>query len=121
MTKLKIGCGEKLSKYKSQNTKTNFKYKSKEEKSVMKENLSRYAIIQIVLGVSCILIGSLRFMTSTDFSSKLENLFIGFGLLFCGLANNGKDKSERGKIFNYAGNISLAVGISLMFYTIFLK
>ena len=85
----------------------------------MKENQSPYAIVQIGLGIVCILIGISGFITSTHYILALEAVFLGAGILLFGLANNNKDKSERGKTLSSIGWVFYILGALLIFYNIF--
>ncbi|MEP6902226.1 MAG: hypothetical protein ABJA66_10780 [Actinomycetota bacterium] len=87
----------------------------------MKENQSLYAIFQIGLGIICVLIGISGFILSENFSLSLEALFLGIGILLFGLANNNKDKSERGKTLTNIGSIFFLLGTILIFYNTFIK
>ena len=87
----------------------------------MKENQSLYAVFQIGLGIICVLIGFSGFILSENFSLSLEALFLGIGILLFGLANNNKDKSERGKTLTNIGSIFSLFGTILIFYNTFIK
>lgn len=85
----------------------------------MQENQSPYAAFQIGLGLICILIGGSGFFLSESFLLSLEALCLGIGILLYGLANNNKDKSERGKIFTAVGSFFYIIGMCLIFYNLF--
>jgi hypothetical protein len=85
----------------------------------MKENQSPYAVFQIGLGLVCILIGVSGFIMSENYVLAFEALFLGIGILLYGLANNNKDKSERGKILTSIGSVFYILGVILIFYNTF--
>jgi hypothetical protein len=85
----------------------------------MKENQSPYAVFQIGLGIICVLIGISGFVLSIRYVLALEAMFLGLGILLYGLANNNKDKSERGKMLTSVGSVFYVLGVLLIFYNLF--
>ena len=85
----------------------------------MKENQAPYAVFQIGLGIVCLLIGAGGFIMSIRYLLALEAMFLGLGLLLYGLANNNKDKSNRGKMLTSIGSVFYVLGAILIFYDLF--
>jgi hypothetical protein len=85
----------------------------------MKENQSSYAIFQIGLGLTFILIGISGFILSIRYLLALEALCLGTGILLFGLANNNEDKSEKGKMLSIIGFMFYVLGAILIFYNLF--
>ena len=85
----------------------------------MKESQSPYAIFQIGLGLICVLIGVSGFILSIRYLLALEALCLGTGILLFGLANNNKDKSEKGKMLSLIGSVFYVLGAILIFYNLF--
>lgn len=85
----------------------------------MKENQSPYAVFQIGLGIVCVVIGVSGFVMSMRYTLAFEAMFLGLGILLYGLANNNKDKSERGKLLTFVGSAFYVLGLILIFYNLF--
>lgn len=85
----------------------------------MRENQTPWAIVQIGLGIICILMGVSGFTLAVQYNLALELIFFGVGVLLFGLANNNKDKSERGKMLTRIGAVFYIIGAILIFYNLF--
>ncbi|MDQ3041826.1 MAG: hypothetical protein M3R11_05530 [Acidobacteriota bacterium] len=58
-------------------------------------------------------------MKSANYMLASEALFLGAGILLYGLANNNKDKSEKGKMLSSMGSVFYVLGAILIFYNTF--
>ena len=85
----------------------------------MKNNKSAFAIIQIGVGVICLLIGVSAFFVSVDFILGTTLLFLGTGVLLHGVTNNNTDKSEKGKMLSLVATICVVIASGLIFYNMF--
>lgn len=85
----------------------------------MKENQSPFAIVQIGIGIVCILVGIGGFTLHENALLSLQNVFLGAGVLLYGLTNNNTDKSAKGKTLSYIASVFMILASVLIIYAIF--
>jgi len=84
----------------------------------MEKKQSPFAIVQIGVGIACLLIGVSGFLLSVDYILALEGLFLGAAVLLYGLINNTV-KAEKGKILSYIASGCMIIAFILIFYNSF--
>lgn len=85
----------------------------------MEKAKSIVAIVQIGVGVVCLLIGISSFLVSVNFILGATLLFLGAGVTLHGVTNNNTDKSEKGKALSRAATVCVIVASGLIFYNMF--
>jgi hypothetical protein len=86
----------------------------------MENNKSPFAIVQIGVGIICLLIGIIIFLSfEVNYVLGATLLFLGTGILLHGVTNNNTDKSEKGKMLSLIATICVVIASGLIFYNMF--
>jgi hypothetical protein len=85
----------------------------------MENNKSVFAIVQIGVGIICLLMGVSAFFISIEVILGAILLFLGTGVLLHGITNNNTDESERGILLSRIATFCVAIASGLIFYNIF--
>jgi membrane-bound ClpP family serine protease len=86
----------------------------------MENKKSAFAVVQTGLGIVCLLIGIIIFLSfEVNYVLGATLLFLGTGILLHGVTNNNTDKSEKGKRLSLIATICVVIASGLIFYNFF--
>lgn len=86
----------------------------------MEKAKSIIAVVQIGVGVICLLIGVIIFLSfEVNFILAATLLFLGAGVTLHGVTNNNTDKSKKGQMLSRVATVCVIVASALIFYNMF--